>query len=179
MLSQSCMPPAFWHHALQMATYILNHLPSKLLYYKSTTQILYQKTPSYSHLRVFRCLCTLFLSTTIKKLQHHSTPCAFLGYPSHHKGYKCYDILNRKIIIFRHVLFHEQEFSFAKIHSPSPTSYDYLCSGLHPTLLQHLRASTNVPSTIQYTPTIQFFCSYTFYYKYNISFLNTYFSNYK
>lgn len=59
------------------------------------------------------------------------------------------------MIICRHVLFNEQEFPCAKIHSPSPTTYDYLCSGLHPSLLQHLHASKNVPSTIQYTPTIQ------------------------
>ena len=35
MLAQSSMPPSFWPHALQMATYLHNILPSKILDYKS------------------------------------------------------------------------------------------------------------------------------------------------
>ena len=73
------------HHALEMATYLLNILPSKLLDYKSLTQIPYQKNPTYSHLRVFGCICfPLFPFTNIHKLQSRSTPCAFLGYLSDH-----------------------------------------------------------------------------------------------
>lgn len=41
LLVHSSMPPSFWYHALQMATYLLNILPTKLLEYKS---------PSYSNL---------------------------------------------------------------------------------------------------------------------------------
>ena len=39
ILSHSSVPEQFWHHALQMATYLLNILPSKLLNYNSPTQI--------------------------------------------------------------------------------------------------------------------------------------------
>lgn len=54
------MPLSFWHHALEMATYLLNILPSKILKNYSPTQLLYHRDPSYAHLRVFGCLCYLF-----------------------------------------------------------------------------------------------------------------------
>ncbi|WVZ17679.1 hypothetical protein V8G54_010661 [Vigna mungo] len=127
ILIHSSLPPSFWHHALQMATYLLNVLPTKVLGYCSPTQVLYRKDPIYSHLRVFGCLCyPLFPTTTIHKLQARSTPCAFLGYPSHHRGYKCYDLLSGKIIISCHVIFDETQFPFSKIHDPSPSVYDPL-----------------------------------------------------
>ena len=46
LLAHSSMPPSFWHHALQMATYLLNILPSTVLNNKSPTQI----SVSYTHL---------------------------------------------------------------------------------------------------------------------------------
>ena len=57
LLCHASTPPSFWHHALEMATYLHNILPTKLLGYNSPAQILYQKHPDYSHLRVFGCLC--------------------------------------------------------------------------------------------------------------------------
>ena len=81
--AHALLPPSFWHHALQMATYLLNIISSKTLAYQSPLKFLYQKDPSYSHLRVFGCLYYPFFPfTTINKLQPHSTPCVFLGYPT-------------------------------------------------------------------------------------------------
>ena len=139
LLAHASLPPSFWHHALQMATYLLNILPSKVLGNTSPLQILYQRDPSYSHIRVFGCLCyPLFPSTTINKLQPRSTPCVFLGYPSHHRGYKCYDLSSSKIIICRHVLFDEHVFPFRKLHSPSSTAYDFLSDDMSAYTMHHL-----------------------------------------
>lgn len=82
LLAHSSVPLSFWHHALQMATYLLNILPRKNLSNHSPTQLLYHCDPLYIHFRVFGCLCyPLFPSTTINKLQPCSTLCVFLGYP--------------------------------------------------------------------------------------------------
>ncbi|XP_021741308.1 uncharacterized protein LOC110707588 [Chenopodium quinoa] len=139
LLAHASLPPSFWHHALQIATYLLNIRPSKLLGNKSPLELLYQRVPSYSHLRVFGCLCyPLIPSTTINKLQPRSTPCVFLGFPSNHRGYKCFDLASNKTIICRHVLFDEHVFPFAKLHTPTSTSYDFLGDGLHPLVIHHL-----------------------------------------
>lgn len=140
LLAHSSVPPSFWHHALAMATYLLNILPTKTLKHKTPTQILYHRDPSYTHLRVFGCLCyPLHPSAKINKLQPRSTPCVFLGYPPNHRGYKCYDLSSRKIIISRHVIFDEYQFPFAKLHPPTPQSYEFLNTGLNPLLNYHLQ----------------------------------------
>lgn len=146
--AHASLPPSFWHHALQMATYLLNVLPSKLLGNKSPLEVLYTRVPSYDHIRVFGCLCyPLIPSTTINKLQPRSTPCVFLGYPTHHRGYKCYDLSSHKIIICRHVLFDEHTFPFASLHSPKSHTYDFLDEGLSPYVIHHLHQLTPTPSS--------------------------------
>uniref|UniRef100_A0A6N2KBQ3 Uncharacterized protein n=2 Tax=Salix viminalis TaxID=40686 RepID=A0A6N2KBQ3_SALVM len=116
-----------------MATYLLNILPNKKLAFQTPTKILYQRDPSYSHLRVFGCLCyPLLPSTSRNKLQARSTPCVFLGYPSNHRGYKCYDLSSRKILVSRHVTFDETVFPFSKLHAPTSSSYEFLDTGLIP-----------------------------------------------
>ena len=113
LLAHASMQPSFWHHALQMATYLLNIKPNKKLALQTPTTILYQKSSSFSHLNVFGCLCfPLIPCTTRNKLQARSTPCIFLGYPSNHRGYKCFELSSRKIIISWHVIFDENTFPF-------------------------------------------------------------------
>jgi hypothetical protein len=112
-----------------MATYLLNILPSKTKHNLTPTFLLYHKHPQYSHLRTFGCLCfPLSPTSSVHKLENRSKPCVFLGYPSNHRGYRCFDLVSRKVIISRHVIFDEQTFPFA---SPKPTSmgtYDFLHS---------------------------------------------------
>lgn len=135
LLAHASLPSSFWHHALQMATYLLNILPNKKLALQTPTKILYQKDPSYSHLRVFGCLCyPLIPSTSRNKLQARSTPCVFLGYPSNHRGYKCYELSSRKIVISRHVVFDENIFPFSNSIAPSSSSYDFLDTSTTPFL---------------------------------------------
>lgn len=145
--AHASLPPSFWHHALQMVTYLLNVLPSKLLGNKSSLEVLYTRVPSYDHIQVFGCLCYPFIPSTTIKLQPRSTPCVFLGYPTHHRGYKCYDLSSHKIIIFRHVLFDEHTFLFASLHSPKSHTYDFLDEGLSPYVILHLHQPTPTPSS--------------------------------
>lgn len=138
-----------------MATYLLNALPSKTKHNFTPTFLLYKKHPTYTHLRTFGCLCyPLIPSTSIHKLENRSTPCVFLGYPSNHKGYKCYELSTRKIIVSRHVVFDEHVFLFSKLHS-SPPSYDFLHStpstDLHPSIWYYV--ATTSSTTISHTPT--------------------------
>ncbi|CAJ2647961.1 unnamed protein product [Trifolium pratense] len=138
-----------------MATYLLNILPCKILQNQSPTQLLYHRDPTYTHLRVFGCLCyPLFPSSNIHKLQSRSTPCVFLGYPPNHRGYKCFDLSNRKLIISRHVIFDENQFPFTKIYSPSPHSYNFLNDDLHPYLVHQWQKQILPPvAHNQSTPT--------------------------
>ncbi|KAL9239100.1 hypothetical protein vseg_013451 [Gypsophila vaccaria] len=147
LLAHSHVPPNLWPYALSMATYIHNILPSKANRYISPTQSLYLRLPSYSNLRVFGCLCYPHLpSVSINKLDAQSIPCAFLGYPPNHRGYLCLDLSTRKIIVSRHVTFHETVFPFQQLHKPTPSTYTFLDSDLPPTLQQHRSQLHPTPS---------------------------------
>jgi histone deacetylase 1/2 len=139
LLHHASLPPSLWPFALEMATYLSNISPSKTIQFQSPLYMLYNKHPSYSHLRVFGCLCfPLFPSNTIHKLQPRSTPCVFLGYPSNHRGYKCLNMTTHKIIICHHVLFDESTFPYAKLHTPQSMSYNFLDGELSPYLINHI-----------------------------------------
>jgi len=146
LLAHASIPPIFWHHALQMTTYLHNIIPNKKLNLQSPTKILYQKDRAYSHLRVFGCLCyPLIPSTTRNKLQPRSTPCVFLGYPLNHRGYKCYELSSRKVIISRHVLFEENTFPFSTMNAPTVSNYNFLDDGILP--LAHSQLYTKPQTT--------------------------------
>ncbi|KAM3298360.1 hypothetical protein ACQJBY_040029 [Aegilops geniculata] len=114
------MPGKFWVESLHAATYLLNRLPTKALAAPCPYFALFFKPPDYTLLRTFGCLCYPNLSATMShKLSHRSTACVFLGYPSNHRGYRCMDLENHRIIISRHVIFDETRFPFAPDFSVS------------------------------------------------------------
>ena len=120
LLFQASMPPEFWVEALHTATHILNILPSAAINNEIPYTQLFKTVPSYHHLRTFGCLCyPNLLPTKPHKLAQRSTPCAFLGFPTDHRGYRCLDLSTRRIILSRHVVFDEMIFPLSRTSLPS------------------------------------------------------------
>ncbi|WVZ95211.1 hypothetical protein U9M48_041005, partial [Paspalum notatum var. saurae] len=101
------------------ATYLLNRLPSTASPAPTPHHALFG-TPRYNHLRVFGCACYPNASaTTPHKLAPRSTQCVFLGYSPDHKGYRCFDLTSRRVLISRHVIFDESDFPFSFTSTPT------------------------------------------------------------
>ena len=134
MLIHAHLPAPYWAKALATTTYLLNQHPSSAVRNAIPYDLLYNKTPDYSHLRVFGCLCYPKLTAMgHHKLAPRSIACVFLGYPSSHKGYHCLDLSTQCIIISSHVVFYETCFPFGLHTSGSSSSdLDFLLAGTVP-----------------------------------------------
>ncbi|CAL2237480.1 unnamed protein product [Prunus armeniaca] len=119
---QTNVPLKFLGESLQTASYLINRLLTPLLAHKSPYELLHGVQPTYSHLRVFGCLCYATNLTPTHKFDTRAHRCLFLGYPLGQKGYLVYDLDNHKIVTSRDVLFHEHMFPFA--HLPCEDQQD-------------------------------------------------------
>lgn len=126
MFSHSNLPLSYWSYAVSTATHLINRLPTPILHNKSPWEVLFNTKPDLLHLRTFCCTCFPLLRPYKKhKLQSHTIPCIFLGYPAYCKGYICLDPTTLRIYISRHVLFNESEFLALQITSlPTGPSSD-------------------------------------------------------
>lgn len=87
---QVSLPIKFWGECMLAAAYLINPTYSQTLKMKSPYEVLYNKLPSLSHLKVFGCLCYVHKGTSYK-FETRSKSCIFLSYPMGQKGYNVYD----------------------------------------------------------------------------------------
>jgi hypothetical protein len=57
----------------------------------------------------------------------------FLGYSPDHKGYRCFDLSSRRVLISRHVVFDESVFPYSSTTTPSSSDPDLDLFTLFPT----------------------------------------------
>ena len=85
--NQSHLPIQLWSEYVLKAAYLINRLPSPLLNNKTLFDLLFKRSPNYSHLKVFGYLC--FASTiaqTKNKFSPRARRCVIIGYPFNVKG---------------------------------------------------------------------------------------------
>ncbi|KAL0457111.1 UNVERIFIED_CONTAM: Retrovirus-related Pol polyprotein from transposon RE1 [Sesamum latifolium] len=113
LLFQASLPERFWGDCVLTATYIINQTPH-ILAWSTPYELLFGKSPMYSHMKVFGCLCYATNVNPYKtKFSPRASRCVFLGYVSGQKGYKVYDLSVHSYFVSRDVVLYESIFPFA------------------------------------------------------------------
>ena len=121
MMIAASLPPHFWAEAVSASTYLINIQPSAALQGGIPMERLSGRSPDYSALRMFGCVCYVLLAPRERnKLTAQSVECLFLGYSDEHKGYRCWDPVGRRLRISRDVTFDE-----SRSYYPRPSSLSF------------------------------------------------------
>ena len=76
------VPKHFWSYGIFTVVYLVNRLPSRVLEFKSPLEVLQNKVPDISHIKVFGCTCFMHLSATHRdKLDPRASKCIFWATP--------------------------------------------------------------------------------------------------
>lgn len=122
LLTHASLPLSFWSYAFSTAVYLINRMPTPTLNTHSPYDVIFQRSPHYEKLRVFGCLCyPWFRPYNAHKLEPPSKPCTFLSYSLSQSAYLCYKPTSSKIMVSRHVTFHEHIFSYNSLHTTDTT----------------------------------------------------------
>ena len=80
LIAHADVPIKFWDDVFLIGTYLINHLPTRVIDNKCPLERLFQTPPNYSLLKVFGCACWPHLRPYNKqKLSFRSKECFFLG----------------------------------------------------------------------------------------------------
>nr|GEY38201.1 putative Gag-polypeptide of LTR copia-type [Tanacetum cinerariifolium] len=87
-------------------------LPSSVLNGRFPYELVYNKKPSFSHLRSFGCLCFATILNNHDKLSYKSEKYVLIGYSTAKKAYKLLSLDTRNMFFSRDVKFYETVFLF-------------------------------------------------------------------
>ncbi|XP_057248988.1 uncharacterized protein LOC130590526 [Beta vulgaris subsp. vulgaris] len=142
------LPKKFWGDCILTATHLINKLPTKVLKWQSPYEVLFQKLPSYSELRVFGSLCFAYnMQLKRDKFDSRARRCIFLGYPCGQKAFKLYDLDSHTTFVSRD-FGDDSEFPTSLIQNTNNSQHTPICpssTSSTPNSLTHI-SNTHISS---------------------------------
>ncbi|TYK08485.1 Beta-galactosidase [Cucumis melo var. makuwa] len=122
LMFSTSLPSYLWGDAILTAAHLINRMPSRILHLQTPLECLEESYPftrlvSEVSLCVFGCTAYVHsFGPNQTKFIHRAQACVFVGYPSHHRGYKCFHLPSRKYFVTMDVTFCEDRPYFPVSH---------------------------------------------------------------
>ena len=124
LLISSKLPREFWNEAIRISCYIFNRSLIRSLLNKTPYELLRNRTPNVSHLKVFPCRCFIHNNgkDNLEKFDPRSDEGVFLGYAKTSRAFRVFNNKTRNVEESIHVVFDEN--TFGKIKGFNSSSND-------------------------------------------------------
>ncbi|KAJ6715423.1 hypothetical protein OIU85_026875 [Salix viminalis] len=110
MMAEKEMPTVFWAEVVNVSVYLQNRSYTSAVEKKTPFEVFTGRKPGVKHLRVFGCMCSTHVPSVLRhKFDEKSEKGVFVGYGSCEKGYRVYNLLTKKIVLSRDVIFDEDK----------------------------------------------------------------------
>jgi hypothetical protein len=107
MIDEYRTPKRFWTDAISTACYISNRIFLRSILYLTPFELHFGRKPSVSHLRPFGCKCFMLKCGNLDKFDSCSFDGILLGYTSHGRSYRVYNLEINTIVESSDVTFDE------------------------------------------------------------------------
>ena len=108
MLLDANLTKRYWAEAVSTAVYLKNRCPTRAVQGVTPFEIWHGKKPGVDHLRVFGCDAYSHIPKDERgKFDTKARKCILLGYGEVTKGYRLYDVEEKKVLYSRDVKFNE------------------------------------------------------------------------
>jgi hypothetical protein len=107
MLDEHRTPMRFWADAISTAYYISNRIFLRSILHLTPFELRFGRNPSVSHLRHFGCKCFVLKYGNLDKFESHSSDGILLGYTSHGRSYRVFNLETNTVVESCDVTFDE------------------------------------------------------------------------
>jgi hypothetical protein len=107
ILDEYRSPRLFWANAISTACYILNRIFLRSILNLTPFELRFGRKPSVSHLRPFDCKCFVLKPGNLDKFESHSSDGILLGYTTHDRSYREFNLETKTIVESCDVIFDE------------------------------------------------------------------------
>ena len=145
------VPKYLWGDAILTIAFLINHLPSRTLTFKSPLSMLTNKFPHLNMLtntlplKTFGCTAFFHIHSQHRtKLDPWAIKTIFLGYSPTQEGYQCYCPQTKKMLVIQDVTFFEKSHIIHTLHQGGIEIEKLLCGTGIPLFSPYLRSYHNL-----------------------------------
>jgi hypothetical protein len=107
MLDDYRTPRCFWADAISTDWYISNRIILRSILHETPFELRFGRKPSISHLKPFGCKCFVLKCGNFDKFEYRSSDDILLGYTSHVRSYRVFNLETNTVVKLCDVTFDE------------------------------------------------------------------------